>query len=606
MKRSKPPIDEAAIGPKEFLAALWNVIKLSVSISKSSVFFKVFNAVLNSVMPLLTAFFAAQTTTNLAAAFTGTSGAREKVLFFVIATALLGLATAGLASLSSYIDQIVRFKIESKISDMLYEHFVQLDFWRYDDKKTNDLFEKSQSFINFFAYVLDRAARLFEHIIGMIAALVGLSFISPWLSLALVLAIAPGLVLEYKMSRLQIGHWRKHVTERRKMRYIEYNIIQPNTISELRLYNLAKKMLGLRKMYRDKDQGGRLEFERKSIKWRFLGDLLESIVQLGCLLWVVVKIAERVFPIGQFIFVQQLVSRALSSSGAFISEIGSADEDFAKLYEYNEFMSIPKTDRGTKEVGDEVKSIRFEKVSFSYPNAKKKVLEDISLTIKAGEHVAIVGENGAGKTSFIKLLLGFYRPTEGEIYINDIPLKDINLASWHKKTGVLLQDFSRYSFATIGENITFGDIDKKPTKESIDAATEAAEAKEMISELPRGLDTPAATWFEEEEGTQLSGGQWQRTALGRNFYRQAPVVILDEPTSAIDASAEASIFDRLFDRKNKNTVITISHRLTTIENANIIYVFKHGNIVQQGLHEELSKDRNGEYFKMFRRQLKNS
>ena len=547
-------------------------------------------------MPLLTAFFAAQTTTNLAAAFTGTPGAREKVLFFVIATALLGLATAGLASLSSYIDQIVRFKIESRISDMLYEHFVQLDFWRYDDKKTNDLFEKSQSFINFFAYVLDRAARLFEHLVGMIAALVGLAFISPWLSLALVLAIAPGLVLEYKMSRLQIGHWRKHVTERRKMRYIEYNIIQPNTISELRLYNLAKKMLTLRKMYRDKDQGGRLEFERRFIKWRFLSDVLQSLVQLGSLMWIVVRISERIYPIGQFIFVQQLVGRALGSANSLVSEIGSADEDFAKLYEYNEFMSIPKTKTGTKKLGNIVESIRFENVSFSYPNTAKKVLQGISLEIKAGDHVAIVGENGAGKTSFIKLLLGFYRPTSGQIYINNALLSDMNLSEWHKKTGVLLQDFGKYIFATIGENITFGDIDRKPTKQRIETAMEAAEATQMIGELPHGLDTPAATWFEEDEGIQLSGGQWQRTALARNFFRQAPVVILDEPTSAIDANAEANIFDRLFDKSNKNTVITISHRLTTIENADIIYVFKNGKIVQQGVHSELSKDINGEYF----------
>ena len=119
MSRKKPELDSTAIGPKQFLSALWNVIKLSISISKSSIFFKVFNAILNSVMPLLTAFFAAQTTTNLAAAFSGAPGAREKVLFYVVATALLGLTTAGLSSLSSYIDQIVRFKIESKISDML-------------------------------------------------------------------------------------------------------------------------------------------------------------------------------------------------------------------------------------------------------------------------------------------------------------------------------------------------------------------------------------------------------------------------------------------------------------------------------------------------------
>ena len=408
------------------------------------------------------------------------------------------------------------------------------------------------------------------------------------------------------MSRLQIGHWRKHVTERRKMRYIEYNIIQPNTISELRLYNLAKKMLTLRKMYRDKDQGGRLEFERRFIKWRFLSDVLQSLVQLGSLLWIVVRISERIYPIGQFIFVQQLVGRALGSANSLVSEIGSADEDFAKLYEYNEFMSIPKTKTGTKKLGNIVESIRFENVSFSYPNTAKKVLQGISLEIKAGDHVAIVGENGAGKTSFIKLLLGFYRPTSGQIYINNALLSDMNLSEWHKKTGVLLQDFGKYIFATIGENITFGDIDRKPTKQRIETAMEAAEATQMIGELPHGLDTPAATWFEEDEGIQLSGGQWQRTALARNFFRQAPVVILDEPTSAIDANAEANIFDRLFDKSNKNTVITISHRLTTIENADIIYVFKNGKIVQQGKHAQLSIDKKGEYFKMFRRQIKNS
>lgn len=604
MKRKKPVIDETAIGPKQFLGALWNVIKLSVSISKSSVFFKVFNAVLNSVMPLLTAFFAAQTTTSLAAAFSGTPGARGKVVLYVVATTLLGLATAGLSSLSNYIDQIVRFKIESKISDLLYEHFVQLDFWRYDDKKTSDLFEKAQSFISFFGYVLDRAARLFEHLVGVIAALVGLAFISPWLSLALLLAIAPGLVLEYKMSRLQIGHWRKHVTERRKMNFIEYDMIQPNKISELRLYNLAAKMLELRKSYRDLDQGGRLAFERKFIKWRFLSDLLQSVVQLGSLLWVVLRIAERVYPIGQFIFVQQLVGRALGSANALVSEIGSADEDFAKLYEYNEFMSIPKTKHGVKEIGSTVKSIQFKDVSFSYPSTKKQVLHNVSMEITVGDHVAIVGENGAGKTTFIKLLLGFYRPTHGEIYVNNIPLGDIDLAVWHKQAGVLLQDFGRYFFATVGENITFGDVEKTPTKQRIATAMEAAEAKGMIEALPNGLDTPAATWFEEDEGTQLSGGQWQRTALARNFFRQAPIVILDEPTSAIDASAEANIFDRLFDKTNKNTVITISHRLTTIENADIIYVFKNGQIVQQGKHTELSKDKDGEYFRMFRRQIK--
>src|SRR5690606_25414991 len=167
-----------------------------------------------------------------------------------------------------------------------------------------------------------------------------------------------------------------------------------------------------------------------------------------------------------------------------------------------------------------------------------------------------------------------YKPTSGTVYVNDRPLTDYNIADWHRQLGVLLQDFTSYVFATVGENVAFGDVAAKPEPSRIAEAVRAAEATEVVSKLPRKLDTPTATWFDEEDGVQLSGGQWQRIALARNFFRQAPIIILDEPTSAIDALAESKIFDRLFDPKNKKTVITISHRLTTIEAAEQIYVLK--------------------------------
>ena len=223
-----------------------------------------------------------------------------------------------------------------------------------------------------------------------------------------------------------------------------------------------------------------------------------------------------------------------------------------------------------------------------------------------GDHIAIVGENGAGKTTFVKLLLGFYEPTEGVIFVDDIPLSEYDIASWHRKIGVLLQNYSAYHFLTAGENVSFGDVETQPTRPRISKALEEAEALEMVESLPKKLDTPMAPWLEEEGATDLSGGQWQRLGLARNFYRQAPIVILDEPTSAIDALAEAKIFDRLYDKENKRTIIAISHRLTTIEQADQIYVFKDGTIVQQGTHKELAAQKSGQYAHMFRRQLKNS
>lgn len=589
---------------REYMRAIWSVLKISFSISKSSIGFKVISAVLDSVFPLLTAYFAAQTTTQIAAAFHSVSGAKEKALVFVVVTAALGLVTAIQSSLGNYFDQVVRFRVESKISDMLFDRFSQLEFWRYDDKKTADLYEKAKDFSSFFAYIFDRVAQLFQSFIGVTTAILGLGLISPWLSVALFLAIVPGLIVQYKLSRFQIQHWRDTIVERRKQSFIEYNMLDPKTMSELRLNGMAKRLLSMRVTFRNKDQGGRLGFERRFIKWRIISDGLEAIVQLGSLAWVVGRVASKALPIGQFVYVQQLVSRALGSSSSFISQLGSTDEDLAKLKDYNEFMEISTVHSGKTPIKKPVTTIRFEDVSFTYPTSTKEVLSHVTLTIKAGSHIAIVGENGAGKTTFIKLLLGFYKPTNGTIYVDDIPLQDYDIAQWHKQLGVLLQDFTRYQFATIGDNVTFGDVASEPIPGRIDEALRAAEALEIINKLPNKLDTPASTWFEEEEGVHLSGGQWQRIALARNFFRRAPIIVLDEPTSAIDAHAEADIFDRLFNRNNQNTIITISHRLTTIENADCIYVFQDGKIVQVGTHAELSKQKTGEYTHMFRRQLK--
>ena len=595
--------NEEKLDTKSTLLAIWRVMKLSYSISRSAILFKLISGILEAILPLFTAFLASQTITSITDAFMGVDGARDRALWFVLATAAVGLLMALKSSITNLVDQVVRFKVESRISDMLYDRFVKLDFWRYDDKASNDLFEKAKDFTNFFTYVFDRLARLFTSLFGLISAVIALGFISPWLSFILFIAIVPGLFVQYKISRFQTAHWRENVTARRKQSYIEYNMMHPDNISELRLYNLAGTMLKLRKHFRDKDQGSRLQFERKYIKWRILSDALETVVQLGSLIWVVLKIANKQLPIGQFIYVQQMVGNALGSAGVFISEYGSADEDLAKLKEYNDFMSLPLQQVGSRKLKT-IEEIRFENVSFRYPKSDVDVLKSVSFSISAGDHVAIVGENGAGKSTLVKLLLGFYEPTTGQILVNGIPLPEYDIASWHKRIGVLLQDFTKYYFTDVKENIVFGDVDAVLTNNRIKVALEQAEADELVSELPLGLKTPMATWYEEEGGTELSGGQWQRIALARNFYRQAPLMILDEPTSAIDALAESRIFDRLFERSNKKTLLAISHRLTTVENADVIYVFKNGEIVQQGNHKTLSSESSGDYVRLFRRQLK--
>jgi len=219
--------------------------------------------------------------------------------------------------------------------------------------------------------------------------------------------------------------------------------------------------------------------------------------------------------------------------------------------------------------------------------------------------VAIVGENGAGKSTLIKLLTGLYRPTKGNILLDGVDMNEYEVGSWHKLLGVLQQDFLSYGFATAKDNIYFGDVSGPLDQKRFDDAINRAEAKTFLAKLPKGIDSFVTTWMEHKDGTKgvdLSGGQWQRLALARNFYRNSPIIILDEPTSAIDALAEARIFERLFADKNR-TVITISHRLTTVEKADMIYMLEGGKIVERGTHQQLVKNR-GPYYKMFESQLR--
>jgi ATP-binding cassette subfamily B protein/ATP-binding cassette subfamily C protein len=250
------------------------------------------------------------------------------------------------------------------------------------------------------------------------------------------------------------------------------------------------------------------------------------------------------------------------------------------------------------------KTIEVHNVSFAYPSVKKEVLKNISFTIQHGQHIAIVGENGAGKSTLIKILAGLYEPGSGEVRVNGIGLNKYDIATWHKHISVLSQDFIKYHFVSARDNIVYGDVSSRMTDRRIENAIASAEAS-FLHSLPRGLDNYVNQWMEDDEGNKgqdISGGQWQRLALARNFYRNASVVILDEPTSAIDALAEAHIFERLFAEKNK-TIITISHRFTTIEKADAVYMLKNGRIVEHGTANELIAKK-GEFYKMFKQQIK--
>lgn len=604
MPRRGSKSNERKLNARQKVLGIARVAAITYKASPLAVFIKLAGTLITSILPIVTTYFAALTTTELARAYAGDANAGAQAITYVIVTAVLGVALTAWSSLEQYVNQFVRYKIDAAISDQLYEQFLALDFWRYDDKKTADLFDKSKQFAQFFGYVFDKLASIVTSLISLVAGLVALLLVSWWLGLILMAAVIPGVIIQFRLSRAQVNHWSDNVETRRAKDMIEWNMFQVSAIAELRLYGMVRHLLDLRMKLRDKDEKVRIEFERKYIGKQLAADVLEAGAEVVALIYVTLQIIAHVQPVGQLLYVQQIVSRALTGSRGFVSQLSSIDEDIANLFDYNEFMQLPTAKQASKNKLTLPKTIRFDDVSFHYPANEQLVLNHISLEIKQGKHVAVVGENGAGKSTFVKLLLGLYRPTTGAVYVDNDNLAEVSTDAWHKHLGVLEQTSNKYSFATARDNILLGDVMHPVSNERFEAALDAAEARTFLEKLPKGLDNYVNQWIEHDDGTpgvDLSGGQWQRLALARNFYRNSPIIILDEPTSAIDALAESRIFERLLAKKDK-TVITISHRVTTIEKADIIYMLENGEVVEQGTHSELVALK-GRYYRMFKSQL---
>jgi len=593
------------ITPKQRLLGILRVAKITYQASPLAVVIKVIGVLVNSILPIITTYFAALTTTALADAYAGAEDAGVRALEYVIVTAALGILLSAWKSIEQYVNQFVRYKIDAAINDQLYEQFLGLEFWRYDDKQTADLFDKAKQFARFFGYVFDRLTSVLQQIITMIAGLVALVLVSWWLGLILIAAVIPGIVIQYRLSKAQIAHWSNNVETRRMSNMIEWDMFKVSTIAELRIYGMVKHLLSLRRRLRDKDEKERIEFERTFIFKQLGADVLEAAAEVVALLYTALQIIAHAQPVGQFLYVQQIVSRTLGGARGFVSEFNGIDEDVANLFDYNEFMALPQAKHRSKHISKQPSQILFNDVSFNYPSNEATVLKNVSVEINRGAHVAIVGENGAGKSTFIKLLLGLYNPTAGSVTVDGVSLATTNLDEWHSYLGVLQQDFTQFSFANAKDNVLLGDVSHPYSDERFNQALERAEARTFLEKLPKGIDTYVNQWMEHDDGTSgvdLSGGQWQRLALARNFYRDSPIIILDEPTSAIDALAESRIFERLLKDKKK-TIITISHRLTTVEKADMIYMFEGGVIVERGTHDELVA-KQGAYYRMFKSQLR--
>ncbi|MDO4271509.1 MAG: ABC transporter ATP-binding protein [Candidatus Saccharibacteria bacterium] len=565
-------------------------------------------AIITSLTPLATTYFAGLTTTQLAAAYAGDATASNKAITYLIITLLLGVLLLIWNSIANYCLALGRLKITATLTDNLTQHYFQMNYAKYDDRKTIDTYDKASKFANQSSMILERLAAMLSSLLGTVAGIGSLFFVSWWIALLLLLSVLPVVFIQLQLTRSRKRFFDETIGDSRKLYYINRDLRDSRRTAEIRVFDLTQQFLQLRSQLRDTIDGGMVRQERRFIKYRLASYLLQAIIEAISLIYVLVKIVAHQLPIGQFIYVQQVISRTINSVAVLTFALSNFGESLTNLADYTNFLQLPTDRKYPLEISQMPDTISIRNVSFSYPNQPKhKVLHSINLDIKKGQRIALVGENGAGKTTLVKLILGLYRPNTGTIALNNLNLSKVKPSSWHRFISVMLQLNSPFSFANIRDNIRYGNIEQDTDDQTIYAALDKAEAKDFVNKKPSKLDSYTNVWVTGGRGANanvgigLSGGQEQRLMLARSFYRNAPFVILDEPTSSIDALAESRIFDRIFKNKSK-TILTVSHRLTTVKKADIIYVLENGRIVETGSHDDLIAKR-GAYYRLFESQL---
>lgn len=498
----------------------------------------------------------------------------------------------------NYLDYILRYKLQNAISLEYAKKLASLDVAHFENPLTQNLIRQVR---NTMKWQIPDLMRLIGYVlrdaIAYLVAFVALLPFGWWIPFLITLITLPRLYLRSKYGALNWSLWGAGAPQMAKLYYYESLFADKVSIKEMRIAQSAPKLL--RKF--DAIQDYLLKLNKTALDTYVRVSILPPIVESACIVVIAYSFLGDVLSmsitIGLFTFLVSMLEQINGTSARVASHFGEIYENGLYLTDYVKVLNmeplIPQPENPTPIDPSQSPKIEFKNVSFAYPNGTK-VLHNVSFCIEPGESIALVGQNGAGKSTIISLLCRFYDVSEGQVLINGIDIRQIDLPTWYKTLGTLFQSYVQYHF-TIRENIAFDNASAVSLVE-LQSAAQKSGAQEFIESMPQAYDQQLGQEF--EGGRELSGGQWQKLAIARAFYNEPPVLILDEPTSAIDAEAEYEIFNNLEKQYRDKSLILVSHRFSTVRNADKIYVIDQGRIIEEGSHEALLK-RQGKYAALF-------
>ena len=430
-----------------------------------------------------------------------------------------------------------------------------------------------------------------QDVIVILSLLAGVVVFEPWLIILLVVSIIPTILNEIKFSGTSYSLARSWTQERRELDYLRYAGASDVTAKEVKLFGLSNYIAERFKVLSDQYYHQSKKLAKQRAAWGSFFNVIGTGAYYGAYVLIVFRTVAGIFTLGDLTFLSGSFNRLRSKLQGFFTRFTAITESALYLQDYFEFLDLKYEDDPSdgkllppKKIKD---GFEFKNVGFKYPKSETWVVRNINFELKAGEKLAFVGENGAGKTTLIKLLLRFYEPSEGEILLDGIPVKQFNKTQYQQYFGVIFQDFVKFEL-TLRENIAMGEIDEIGNQSRIVDAAEKSLADQVVSELPKGYDQQLGKRF--KQGKDLSGGQWQKIAIARAYMKDAEVLILDEPTSALDARAETEAFKRFIQLTVGKTAVIISHRFSTVRIADRIMVLKDGAVLEIGTHQELMQN----------------
>ncbi len=528
----------------------------------------------------------------------------RKTLGLVVALAIVFLLSEMLNSLAKWVRSAQAERVQDHISGLIHAKAVALDLSFFDLPDYYDrLYRAQNDALNRPVALLENVGDLLQSVLTFIAMAGVLLAFGWWVPMILIVGVLPALIVVVH-STLREHEWRQRNTSaHRSARYYDWLIIDQEAAAELRLFSLGDHFRQMYQTIRTRLRNEHFTILRKQAIAELIASGLALTITGGVMGWMVLRAGAGLLSLGNLALFYQAFSQGQRLMHTLLGSVAQIYSNILFLENLFEFLQL-KAQLRTPDVPVAMpeslqKGVTFQQVAFKYPGSERLALHNFNLTIPAGQIAAIVGENGAGKSTLIKLLCRFYDPEEGVVTVDDIDLRMMTPEKLREQITVLFQQPVNY-FGTVADNISLGDLASHPTVENIERAAQAAGASSIIERLPEKYETMLGKWF---GGSELSGGEWQRIALARAFLRKAPIIILDEPTSAMDSWAEADWMARFRSLVTGRTALIITHRFTTAMQADIIHVMAEGQVIESGTHQELLEC-DGRYAQSWRQQIR--